>query len=74
MKTTYLSNLRLLTNRNFKIKVNGNGMSVLLGVSGLIKLLGFYRACNACEKALKSDMDIYIIKTRTGLRIRFYSK
>ena len=71
---SYLSTLRKEVNRNFRVKINGNGISTFVGMQGLINHLGYYRATSLCEAALGSQTDIYQCKLRRGLRIRFYVK
>ena len=64
-------------NRNFKIKVNGivNGkkVNVLVGVSGLIKIVGDIKLVN---RLLKRAFNCYgykeVCKLRRGVKITFY--
>lgn len=64
-------------NRNFKIKVNGivNGkkVNVLVGVSGLIKIVGDIKLVN---RLLKCAFNCYgykkVCKLRRGVKITFY--
>ena len=66
--------LRNAINRNFRIKVNGNGKSLLVGMEGLKKLIGYGRVIRLSERVLKSNVDIYLYKCHNGIRIRFYVK
>ena len=64
-------------NRNFKIKVNGRNfvgrnMSMLVGVSGLIELVGIELANTLIDRAFDSSDDKIICKLRRGLKITFY--
>lgn len=63
-----------IVNLNFRIKVNGKGISTLVGVTGLTELIGEELAAKFMEKALESTVDIATFKLRRGLTIRFYSK
>ena len=44
-------------NRNFRIKVNGPGVSKFVGVSGLVNLIGFSLAEKFVQKAFENDGD-----------------
>lgn len=64
-------------NRNFKIKVNGivNGkkVNVLVGVSGLIKIVGDIKLVNRLLKpAFNCYGDKEVCKLRRGVKITFY--
>lgn len=63
-------------NRTFKIKVNGmfNGKKIntLVGVSGLIKLVGFEMANKLLRRAFRCIKDAEHCKLRRGLKISFY--
>lgn len=59
-------------NKNWKIKVYGNGLNTLVGVSGLINLIGLELADKFVEKAFNSGLDKYVCKLRRGLKITFY--
>ena len=74
MTTSSYKVLRLIVNRNFRIKVNGNGVSTLVGMDGLKKILGYERVLRVCESAMESDGNCYLYKCHNGLRIRFYVK
>lgn len=64
-------------NRNFKIKVNGivNGkkVNVLVGVSGLIKIVGDIKLVNRLlKRAFNCYDDKEVCKLRRGVKITFY--
>ena len=64
-------------NRTFKIKVNGvnfegKKLNVLVGVSGLIKLIGVELANKLFTRAFKCKGDKEVCKLRRGLKITFY--
>lgn len=64
-------------NRNFKIKVNGivNGkkVNVLVGVSGLIKIVGDIKLVNRLlKRAFNCYDDKEVCKLRRGIKITFY--
>lgn len=63
-------------NRNFKIKVNGivNGKKVILvGVSGLIKIVGDIKLVNRLlKRAFNYYGDKEVCKLRRGVKITFY--
>ena len=64
-------------NRTFKIKVSGvnfkgKRMNVLVGVSGLIKLVGVELTNKLLNRAFDSQGDKEICKLRRGLKITFY--
>lgn len=64
-------------NRNFKIKVNGivNGkkVNVLVGVSGLIKIVGDIKLVNRLlKRAFNCYGDKEVCKLRRGVKITFY--
>ena len=66
-------------NLNFRIKVagideNGKKINMLVGVSGLIKLIGIAFVDKFLAKAFKSKDDKTICKLRRGIKISFYSK
>ena len=64
-------------NRNFKIKVNGivNGkkVNVLVGVSGLIKIVGDIKLVNRLlKRAFNCYGDKEVCKLRRGVKTTFY--
>ena len=64
-------------NRNFKIKVNGivNGkkVNVLVGVSGLIKIVGDIKLVNRLlKRAFNCYGDDAVCKERRALNLTFY--
>lgn len=64
-------------NRTFKIKVSGvnfegKRMNVLVGVSGLIKLVGVELTNKLLNWAFDCQGDKEICKLRRGLKITFY--
>lgn len=65
-------------NMNFRIKVNGivdgKKINVLVGVSGLIKLIGVEMANKMFRRAFKSLDDKTECKLRRGIKIAFYVK
>lgn len=66
-------------NRNFRIKVSGvNGegkrINILVGVSGLLRLIGEKLANNLLTRAFKCMLDKCVCKLRRGLKITFYNK
>ncbi len=70
-------------NRDFRIKVygyNGNGehLNLLVGVSGLIRLIGEELADTLVKRAFKNSYFVQdgkvVCKLRRGLKITFYQK
>ncbi|WP_320980041.1 ribosomal large subunit pseudouridine synthase B [Bacteroides sp.] len=66
-------------NRNFRIKVagvdnEGNKINMLVGVSGLLKLIGVELANKFLTRAFKSMDDSCVCKLRRGLKVTFYIK
>lgn len=66
-------------NRNFLIKVagvNGQGqkLNILVGVSGLVKLIGIELADKFVIRSFKSQGDKCVCKLRRGLKVTFYCK
>lgn len=64
-------------NRTFKIKVNGvnfegKKLNVLVGVSGLIKLIGVELVNKLLNRAFKCKGDKEVCKLRRGLKNTFY--
>lgn len=60
-------------NRNFKIKVNGKKVNVLVGVSGLIKIVGDIKLVNRLlKRAFNCYGDKEVCKLRRGVKIIFY--
>lgn len=65
-------------NRNFKVKVNGivNGKKVnmLVGMSGLIKIVGDIKLVNRLlKRAFNCYGDKEVCKLRRGVKITFYN-
>lgn len=56
-------------NRNFRVKVN----RLLVGYSGLCKLIGKRYANHLITKALRSNAQVIVFKNKFGY-IKFYSK
>lgn len=68
-----------LVNLNFRIKVygrdeNGKKINMLVGVSGLIRLIGMELFNKLVGKAFASKLDNFVAKLRRGLKITFYGK
>ena len=61
-------------NKNFIVKLNGNGISVLVGWEGLVSYVGRSRAFLLVCEALKDKRDKYTWRSRKGLIVRFYAK
>lgn len=66
-------------NKNFRIKVagvdnEGNKINMLVGVSGLLKLIGVELANKFLARAFKSIEDSCVCKLRRGLKVTFYIK
>lgn len=65
-------------NRDFRLKVNGivNGVkiNILVGVSGLIKLIGEELMMKQLTRAYKAGDDKCVCKLRRGLVVTYYSK
>lgn len=63
-------------NRSFKIKVygvvDGKKTNVLVGVSGLIKLVGVELANKMLDRAFGCPEDKQVCKLRRGVKITFY--
>lgn len=80
MKATALAYSTKEINRNFRIKVAGvdnnarNKINILVGVSGLLRLIGVELANKFLARAFKCLEDFCICKLRRGLKITFYSK
>ena len=61
-------------NRNFRIKVAGNGLNKLVGVAGLIALIGVELVNKLISRAFECIEDVCYCKLRRGLKINFYAK
>ena len=68
-------------NREFKIKVAGYNndskrINILVGVSGLIKLIGIELADKFVKRAFENSYyeDKTVCKLRRGLKVTFYQK
>lgn len=60
-------------NRNFKIKVYGNGINKAVGVKGFIELVEDVALCNRLlDRAFNSSADKCICKLRRGVKVTFY--
>lgn len=64
-------------NRTFKIKVSGvnfegKKMNVLVGVSGLIRLIGVDLTNTLLNRAFNCMDDKQVCKLRRGLKVTFY--
>lgn len=61
-------------NFNFKIKVYGQGLNTLVGVSGLRRIVGDDALCNRLlDRAFASLDDKQVCKLRRGIKITFYN-
>lgn len=60
-------------NKNFKIKVNGLGENILVGVSGLIARVGEEMANKLFDRAFASTSDKQVCKLRRGIKVTFYA-
>lgn len=63
-----------ILNKEFRVKVSGNGYHQLVGWPMLVDLIGKELAEKYLSRALSSPMDKYSVKLRRGLKIDFYSK
>jgi hypothetical protein len=61
-------------NRNFRIKVAGNGLNTLVGVQGALQLVGDSLLNNMLDRAFNSLDDCCICKLRRGIKFSFYAK
>jgi len=60
-------------NRNFKIKVYGQGLDTLVGVAGLRRIVGDDGLCNRLvERAFACMDDKQVCKLRRGIKVTFY--
>ena len=60
-------------NRNFKIKVYGQGLNTLVGVAGLLAIVGDDAlAERLVERAFACREDKQVCKLRRGIKITFY--
>ena len=65
-------------NRDFRLKVfgflEGKKINMLVGVSGLLKLIGEELMDKQLNRAYKSGMDVTVCKLRRGLQVSYYTK
>ena len=66
-------------NQNFRIKVfgydeNGKKINMLMGVSGIIKLIGETLFFKFVQRALDCMRDVCVCKLRRGLKVSLYVK
>ena len=65
-------------NRDFRLKVfgflEGKKINMLVGVSGLLKLIGEDLMEKQLNRAYKSGMDVTVCKLRRGLQVSYYAK
>lgn len=66
--------VRRSMNRNFRVKINRGSLSVLVGWEGLVSHVGRMRAFLLVSEALSRPTDKWSWKSRSGLRVSFYSK
>lgn len=66
--------IRKRMNREFRVKVNHGSISMLVGWSGLVSMVGRHRAYLCVCRALESKSDKWTWKSRNGLRLSFYVK
>ena len=60
-------------NRNFKIKVYGQGLNTLVGVAGLRSIVEDDALCNRLlDRAFNAEGDKQVCKLRRGIKITFY--
>lgn len=60
-------------NKNFKIKVYGQGLDTLVGVAGLRRIVGDDTLCNRLvERAFACMDDKQVCKLRRGIKVTFY--
>lgn len=59
-------------NRNFIIKVYGNGINKAVGVTGLLALIGEELTNKLLSRAFGTTEDKCVCKLRRGLKITFY--
>lgn len=63
-------------NRTFKIKVygyvDGRKIDILVGVSGLLRLIGVELANKMLVRAFRTADDKLVCKLRRGIKITFY--
>ena len=61
-------------NRNFRIKVNGNGLNTLVGVEGALALIGADIFNSLLSRAFNSVGDCCTCRLRRGIKFSFYAK
>lgn len=60
-------------NRNFKIKVYGNGINKAVGVKGFIEIVEDIDLCNRLlDRAFRAMADKQVCKLRRGIKVTFY--
>ena len=78
MKDTKLKFSTREINKNFKMKVfgytdDGRKVDMLVGVSGLIRLIGVELANKQITRAFNSGDDRCICRLRRGLKVTYYA-
>ena len=78
MKATKLQFSTREINKNFKMKVygytdDGHKVDMLVGVSGLIRLIGEELANKQITRAFNSGDDKCICRLRRGLKVIYYA-
>lgn len=63
-----------ILNREFLLKISGNGYNTLAGWPLLVELVGEDLANKALCRAISSGVDKYTWKLRRGIKLDFYSK
>lgn len=56
-------------NKNFRVKVNDQ----LVGYSGLVRLAGFERAQASFQRAIRSDVQVFV-RRFSGITIKYYAR
>lgn len=59
-------------NREYLIKLSGDGYNQLLGVGGLLEMVGLQRASKMIERANRCDGDVCRCKVYGGVLISLY--
>lgn len=66
--------VRVLMNREFKVKLSGCGYHNYVGWQGLVEAVGREWAKRLAGEAFSSGLVYYCRRLRRGLKIEFYSK
>lgn len=59
-------------NREYLIKVTGEGYNQLLGVGGLLEMVGLQKASKMIERANSCTGDVCRCKVYGGVKVSFY--